>query len=110
MAEPSQIGPGEYEAEEIWTYELGVAERRAARVVRPEGASYSGGVLEYTRRTQQVQLHPVADVVTNIARVEGALFLGTTHGVYVLRGHTRRRFRMEPDINGRMIVVAETVR
>ena len=82
----------------------------AGRVLHPEGADQSGGLLEYNRRSGRANVHPVPDVVTRIAQSDGALFLGTTHGVYVFRGGERRRYRMEPDIDGRMTVVAETLR
>jgi hypothetical protein len=88
------------EADTIWV----------ARVVHPEGADHSGGLLEYNRRSRLARVHPVSDVITSIARAEGALFLGTTHGVYLLRGGARLRYRMEPDIEERMTVVVETLR
>ena len=81
-----------------------------ARVVHPEGADHSGGLLEYNRRSRRVSVHPVPDVITSIVRAEGALFLGTTHGVYLFRDGARLRYRMEPDIDERMTVVVETLK
>lgn len=80
------------------------------RVLHPEGGDASGGLLEYDRRSAKAVVHDVPDVITSIARVEGALFVETTHGLYMLRGESRRRFRMEPAIDGEMMVIAETLR
>lgn len=88
------------EADTIWV----------ARVTHSEGADHSGGLLEYNRHSRRARVHPVSDVITSIARVEGALFLGTTHGVYLFRSGARLRYRMEPDIEERMTVVVETLR
>ena len=82
----------------------------AARVAHPEGGDRSGGLLEYNRSSHRARVHPVSDVITSIARAEDALFLGTTHGVYLFREDARLRYRMEPDIEGRMTVVVETLR
>jgi hypothetical protein len=82
----------------------------AARVAHPEGADHSGGLLEYNRTSQRATVHPVSDVITSIARAEGALFAGTTHGVYLFREGARLRYRMEPDIEGRMTVIVEMLR
>ena len=79
----------------------------AGRVIHPEGADRSGGLLRYDRKTRKVRLYEVPDVIHAIARVGGAIFLGTNHGLYVINGNTRTRFRAEPDIDGRFIVVSE---
>ena len=87
------------EADAIW----------AGRVNHPEGADRSGGLLRYDRKTRQIRLHEVPDVIHAIARVGGATFLGTNHGLYVVNGNTRTRFRAEPDIDGRFVVVRESL-
>jgi hypothetical protein len=79
----------------------------AGRVNHPEGADRSGGLLRYDRRTRKVRLYDVPDVIHSIARVGDAIFLGTRHGLYVIGNGTRTRFRAEPDIDGRFIVVSE---
>ena len=88
------------EADTIWV----------ARVAHPEAADQSGGLLRYNRRSRRARVHPVSDVITSIARADGALFLGTTHGVYLFRRGARFRYRMEPDIKGQLTVVVETLR
>jgi hypothetical protein len=81
----------------------------AGRVSHPEGADRSGGLLRYDRKTRQIRLYDVPDVIHAIARVGGAIFLGTNHGLYVINGNTRTRFRAEPDIDGRFGVVIENL-
>jgi hypothetical protein len=80
----------------------------AGRVSHPEGADYSGGLLRYDRKTGRVTLYPVPDVIHSVAHVGGAVFLGTNHGLYVIRDGKRTRYRAEPDITGRFIVVSES--
>jgi hypothetical protein len=81
----------------------------AGRVIHPEGADKSGGLLRYDRKTRHIRLYEVPDVIQAIVRVGGAIFLGTNHGLYVINGNTRTRFRAEPDIDGRFIVVRENL-
>lgn len=81
-----------------------------AAVNNPEGAPYSGGLIEYDRRSRRARVHPVADVITTMARADGALFLATTQGIDVLRGGAQLRYRSEPDINARTTVVIERLK
>jgi hypothetical protein len=74
-----------------------------------ESAARSGGLLEYSRKTQRATVHTVPDVIHSIARVDGATFLGTSHGVYVIRNGQRTRYRMEPDITGRSVLIEESL-
>lgn len=69
-------------------------------VNRPEGAENSGGLLRYDRNTTQTLLFPVKSVITNIVRYNGALYLGTVHGLYVMRGSTFTRYLIEPALDG----------
>jgi hypothetical protein len=75
----------------------------------PEGATNSGGLLQYDLNMGRAQVHSIPDVIHSIVRVEGALFLGTTKGVYILRDGRITRHRAEPDINGRFIVISENL-
>jgi hypothetical protein len=81
-----------------------------ARTTYPEGAPYSGGLLEYNRHSRRARVHQIADVITSIVRVDGALFLATSNGVYVFRGGALTRYRMEPQLDERMTVVAERLK
>jgi hypothetical protein len=56
-----------------------------------------------------VRLYAVPDVIHAIARVGDTIFLGTGHGLYVIRNGAKTRYRAEPDINGRFVVVAQTM-
>ena len=81
----------------------------AGRVTHPEGADRSGGLLRYDRKTRRIRVYEVPDVIHAIVRVGGAIFLGTNHGLYVINGDTRTRFRAEPAIDGRFMVVRENL-
>jgi hypothetical protein len=79
----------------------------AGRVSHGEGADHSGGLVRYDRQTRRVQHYDVPDVIHSIARVGEAVFVGTGHGLYVIGNGTKMRYRVEPDIAGRFIVMAE---
>jgi hypothetical protein len=49
------------------------------------------------------------DVIHAIARVGDAMFLGTGHGLYVIRNGVKTRYRAEPNINGRFVVVTQAM-
>jgi hypothetical protein len=87
------------ESEAIW----------AGRVSRPEGADRSGGLLRYDRKTRQVRLYDVPDAIHAIARVGKAVCLGTSHGLYVIKNGEKTRYRTEPNIDGRLVVVAQAM-
>jgi hypothetical protein len=73
---------------------------------RPEGALYGGGLLRYNRRTRAVRTYPVHDLIYTIDRAGDALYMGTVHGLYMLRGETLTQYRFEPDERGRIHVIA----
>jgi hypothetical protein len=72
----------------------------------PEGAVYGGGLLRYNRKTRAVRTYPVNDLIYTIDRAGDALYLGTSHGLYMLRSETLTQYRFEPDEGGRIHVVA----
>jgi hypothetical protein len=74
-----------------------------------EGPDVSGGLLGYDRKTHRSEIRKVPGVILRIAHVGGTLFLGTTRGLYVLRNGATTWFHMEPDVNGRLVVVTEAV-
>lgn len=76
----------------------------AALVSHPEGADYSGGLLEYDRLTGAVQVFRIPEVINGIARVGDAVFVGTIDGLYAIDETRVTRFRGEPDLNGRTVV------
>jgi hypothetical protein len=73
---------------------------------RPEGAVFGGGLLRFNRKTRSARTYPVKDVIYTIDRVGDALYLGTSHGLHMLRGETLTQYRFEPDERGRIHVVA----
>ena len=81
----------------------------AGLISHPEGPDHSGGLLCYDRHTHRSEIHKVPGVILRIAHVAGAVFLGTTRGLYVLRNGTTTWHHMEPDVNERLMVVTETV-
>jgi hypothetical protein len=74
-------------------------------VNRPEGADNPGGLLRYDRNTTQTQVYPIKSVITQIVRYNGALYLGTVHGLYVMRGSTFTRYLIEPALDGSLALV-----
>lgn len=95
-----------------WSVQAVLAEPQAiwaGRVSHPEGADKSGGLLRYDRNTRRVRLYDVPDVIHAIARVGDAIFMGTGHGLYVIKNGGKTRYRVEPDITGHFIVMAQTM-
>jgi hypothetical protein len=72
-----------------------------------EGHDYSGGLLRHDRRTGRTIVHAVPDIVHTIVRRNAATFVGTDRGVYVVRAGGTTRYRMEPDITGRLVAVSQ---
>jgi hypothetical protein len=79
----------------------------AGLVMHGEGADGSGGLLRYDRKTHASQIEHIPGVILRIVRVADAVFLGTTHGLYVLRNGTIVWHHMEPDVSGRLVVITE---
>jgi hypothetical protein len=76
---------------------------------QPEGARYSNGLLRLNVSNGRSHRYPVPDVILSITRWNYALYLGTTHGLYVLRDGNLVRFRVEPGLDGKFLIVAEHV-
>jgi hypothetical protein len=84
------------EAEAIWL----------ARVLYGEGAAHPGGLLRYDRATGRVSIHDIGDEIHSLVRVDGALFVGSSHGAYILRDGQVTRIRMEPTRGGTLAPVS----
>jgi hypothetical protein len=80
----------------------------AGLVNHPEGEDRSGGLLRYDRTTQRAEIQKIPSVILRIVHVAGAVFLGTTHGLYVSRSGTVTWYHMEPDVTGSLVVITET--
>jgi hypothetical protein len=70
-----------------------------------EGESASGGLLRYDVKTSAVRVYPVEDTVLKIIRSGDVLALATTNGIYLLKDDRFSRYRVEPDIRGRFVLV-----
>ena len=79
----------------------------AGLVHHGEGRDLSGGLLQHDRQTGRTILHDVPDVIHTIVRSANATFLGTDHGLYAVRSPGAIRYRMEPDIEGRLATVSQ---
>jgi hypothetical protein len=79
----------------------------AGMVHRPEGATYSGGLLRFEPSTGRTQVYRVDDVIYRIERWRDALYIGTNNGVYVIRGgQTAGRYVFEPALGGAFEIIA----
>lgn len=74
-----------------------------------EGLPYSGGLLRYNRRTGDTGRYDVPDLIYSIHVFNGALWMGTNHGVYTLRDSRLTVLRPEPDPVGRTVLVTRAV-
>jgi hypothetical protein len=79
----------------------------AALVRHPEGATVSGGLIRHDLNSGRTQKFEVDDVIYQISRRQDGLYLTTGNGVYVLRNSKFMRYRVEPDMNGKPIIVSE---
>jgi hypothetical protein len=68
---------------------------------RPEGAEYSGGLLRYDLAAKTSSVISVKEVILTILRAGDALYLGSSNGVYVLRGGKPVHYVLEPAPDGR---------
>jgi hypothetical protein len=82
----------------------------AGLVRYPEGATQSGGLIRYSFSTRRVIKYEIPDIVLTMLRHNGALFIGTSNGLYVLRDIHLTRFRFEPDLAGQYEPIRAEVR
>jgi hypothetical protein len=70
-------------------------------VGHPEGADYSGGLLQYDLQTGRVKSYPVEEVVVRIMRQGSKVYLATQSGISVIeQDRLVARFVVEPDGEG----------
>ncbi len=77
---------------------------------RPEGAEIGGGLLSYNMRTGRVKTFAIPDVIFTIDRAGDAIYCGTSHGLYMLRGDQITQLRFEPNESGQLIMIQRDVR
>ena len=69
-------------------------------VRHPEGAPYSGGLLRYERDSGEAEKFDVHDVISQIKRWRGPLYLATANGLYILQDDRVKRYVFEPALDG----------
>ncbi len=74
-------------------------------VGHPEGAEYSGGLVQYHIKTQQTRHIDIPEIIQVITQVYDTLVLGTTNGVTLLQGQTLHTgtFDIDQENNYRLI-------
>ena len=78
------------EEKDVW---LGLARH-------PEGVTYSGGLLRYERDSGEAQEFDVSEVISQIKRWQGSLYLATANGLYILQDDRFTRYVFEPTLEG----------
>lgn len=81
----------------------------AALVGYPEGEAYGGGVIHYDLRRRTTQKFPADDVISRILRFRDRLYLTSKNGAYQIRDAGLIRYRVEPNIDNRFILVTDTI-
>lgn len=76
---------------------------------RPEGADIGGGLLRYGTAAGTVHTFAIPDVIFTIDRVGDAIYCGTSHGLYILRGDRITQLRFEPDETGQLVMIPREV-
>lgn len=78
-------------------------------VIHPEGADLSGGLLRYGRSSSWVEQFDVGfddgekyakEVITQIRRWQGVLYLATTDGLFILKDNLQTHYVFEPALDG----------
>jgi hypothetical protein len=83
----------------------------AGTEVRPEGESYSKGLLRYDINTSKTQTYPIENVIRSIHRSGDALLMSTANGIYVLRNNGQLlRHRASPAIDGTFVLDTEVLK
>ena len=81
----------------------------AALVGYPEGEAYGGGLIRYDLRRKTSQQLPTDEVISRILRFQDRVYLTSKNGAYQIKGANLIRYRVEPNIDNRFILVTETV-
>ncbi|HEX2250635.1 MAG TPA: hypothetical protein VHH32_09815 [Gemmatimonadales bacterium] len=76
----------------------------------PEGEPYGGGLLRYDFRSRTTQKYPTEELVYQIVRWKDRLYVATKNGAYLVQDNRLvKRYRVEPDIDNRFIIVTEAL-
>jgi hypothetical protein len=76
---------------------------------RPEGADIGRGLLRYNVRSGAIQTFGIPDVIFTLDRVGNALYCGSAHGLYLVRGDHITQLRFEPNESGQLAMIPRDV-
>jgi hypothetical protein len=79
----------------------------ASLVSHPEGADRSGGLLRHNLKSGVTRKYRVDEVIYRIERAPDSLYLSTSNGIYVLKNERLTRYLVEPDIDGKPVIISE---
>src|SRR5262245_7023959 len=79
----------------------------ASLVSHPEGADRSGGLLRQNLKSGITRKYRVDEIIFRIERVPDGLYMSTSNGIYVLKNDRLRRYLVEPDIDGKPVIISE---
>ncbi|MFL5594404.1 MAG: hypothetical protein ACJ785_07325 [Gemmatimonadaceae bacterium] len=83
----------------------------AGLVTHPEGADIPGGLIRHDFKTGATRKFPIEEVVLAIVRWKDRVYVATVNGAYRLDdAGAITRYRVEPNINNRFILIGEKVR
>jgi hypothetical protein len=96
-----------------WSGSAILIEKEAAfigLVDHPEGEPYSGGLLKYDFTSRTSKTFPIDEVIQQIVRWNDRIYVATANGAYQINPDgSMVRFRVEPNIDNRFILLTETV-
>lgn len=79
-------------------------------VGHPEGEDYAGGLIRYDLKSGTSRKFPTEEMVYHIVRWKDGVYVATKNGAYVVKENKLvRRYRVEPDIDNRFILVSENL-
>ncbi len=79
-------------------------------VGHPEGEDYGGGLIRYDFKSGSSHRFPTEEVVYQIVRWKDRVYVATKNGAYLVQENRLvRRYRVEPDIDNRFMIVSENL-
>jgi hypothetical protein len=79
-------------------------------VGNPEGETYSGGLLRYDFKSHTSKTFPIEEVIHQIVRWKDRIYVATRTGAYQIDPDgSMIRFRVEPNIDNRFILLTQTM-
>jgi hypothetical protein len=81
----------------------------AGLVNHPEGADNPGGLIRHDLTTGKTEKYPVDELILNFVRRQDHLYVVTSNSVYLVKDDRLTRYGIEPDINGKLIIVISTL-